>query len=51
MLLRKSIRTVPEGLRHVLRTMKERKIPNATTFSSLLPSMLRIDPSERVTVR
>ncbi|KAF5927147.1 hypothetical protein HPG69_007480 [Diceros bicornis minor] len=50
-LLRKSIRNLPDGLRGVLRTMEERKVPNVTTFSSLLPLMLQIDPSERITVR
>ncbi|XP_014637456.1 PREDICTED: serine/threonine kinase-like domain-containing protein STKLD1 [Ceratotherium simum simum] len=50
-LLRKSIRNLPDGLRGVLTTMEERKVPNVTTFSSLLPLMLQIDPSERITVR
>lgn len=51
MLLRKSIRNLPDGLRGVLRTMEEREIPHAKTFSSLLPQMLQISPSERITVR
>ncbi|XP_019494969.1 PREDICTED: serine/threonine kinase-like domain-containing protein STKLD1 [Hipposideros armiger] len=51
MLLRKSIRSLPDGLRGVLRTMEERESPHAKTFSSLLPQMLQISPSERITVR
>ncbi|XP_046949672.1 serine/threonine kinase-like domain-containing protein STKLD1 [Lynx rufus] len=51
MLLRKSLRTLPNGLRGVLETLEEKKIPNADTFGSLLPSMLRINPSERITIR
>ncbi|XP_027949203.1 serine/threonine kinase-like domain-containing protein STKLD1 isoform X2 [Eumetopias jubatus] len=49
--LRKSIRSMPDGLKGVLRTMEEKKIPDVETFRSLLPSMLQIDPSERVTIR
>lgn len=51
MLLRKSIRNHPDGLRGVLRTVEERGIPHAKTFSSLLPQMLQISPSNRITVR
>ncbi|XP_016052137.1 PREDICTED: serine/threonine kinase-like domain-containing protein STKLD1 [Miniopterus natalensis] len=51
MLLRKSIRTLPDSLNCVLRTMEERRVPHAKTFSSLLPQMLQINPSERITVR
>ncbi|KAK1334006.1 hypothetical protein QTO34_005005 [Cnephaeus nilssonii] len=51
MLLRKSIRSLPNGLGAVLRTMEERRVPHAKIFSSLLPQMLQIDPSERITVR
>uniref|UniRef100_A0A452VER1 Serine/threonine kinase-like domain-containing protein STKLD1 n=1 Tax=Ursus maritimus TaxID=29073 RepID=A0A452VER1_URSMA len=49
--LRKSIRSVPDGLTGVLQTMEEKKIPDVETFRSLLPSMLQINPSERITVR
>ncbi|XP_027470243.1 serine/threonine kinase-like domain-containing protein STKLD1 isoform X2 [Zalophus californianus] len=49
--LRKSIRSMPDGLKGVLRTMEEKKIPDVETFRSLLPLMLQIDPSERVTIR
>nr|XP_025715275.1 serine/threonine kinase-like domain-containing protein STKLD1 isoform X2 [Callorhinus ursinus] len=49
--LRKSIRSMPDGLKGVLQTMEEKKIPDVETFRSLLPSMLQIDPSERVTIR
>ncbi|XP_028341989.1 serine/threonine kinase-like domain-containing protein STKLD1 [Physeter macrocephalus] len=51
MLLRKSIRSSPDGLRGVLRTMEERRVPGAKLFNSLLPLMLQADPSERITVR
>uniref|UniRef100_A0A8D1UJH3 Serine/threonine kinase-like domain-containing protein STKLD1 n=1 Tax=Sus scrofa TaxID=9823 RepID=A0A8D1UJH3_PIG len=51
MRLRKSIRSFPDGLRGVLKTIGERKIPDAKIFSSLLPLMLQTDPSERITVR
>uniref|UniRef100_A0A8C0CHQ3 Serine/threonine kinase-like domain-containing protein STKLD1 n=1 Tax=Balaenoptera musculus TaxID=9771 RepID=A0A8C0CHQ3_BALMU len=51
MLLRKSIRSSPDGLRGVLRTMEERRVPDAKIFSSLLPLMLQADPSERITTR
>ncbi|KAM9082151.1 LOW QUALITY PROTEIN: serine/threonine kinase-like domain-containing protein STKLD1 [Megaptera novaeangliae] len=50
MLLRKSIRSSPDGLRGVLRTMEERRVPDAEIFSSLLPLMLQADPSERITI-
>ncbi|CAI9175064.1 unnamed protein product [Rangifer tarandus platyrhynchus] len=49
--LRKNIRSSPDSLRGVLRTMEERKVPDAETFQSLLPLMLQADPAERVTVR
>lgn len=51
MLLRKSIRNVPDGLQGVLRTAEERGIPHVKTFSSLLPLMLQVNPSERIAVR
>lgn len=51
MLLRKSIRSLPDRLGGVLRTLEERRIPYAKTCSSLLPQMLQIDPSARITVR
>uniref|UniRef100_A0A8C6BTT7 Serine/threonine kinase like domain containing 1 n=1 Tax=Monodon monoceros TaxID=40151 RepID=A0A8C6BTT7_MONMO len=51
MLLRKSIRSSPDGLRGVLRTMEERRVPDAEIFSSLLPLMLQADPSGRITIR
>uniref|UniRef100_A0A8D0WWN6 Protein kinase domain-containing protein n=1 Tax=Sus scrofa TaxID=9823 RepID=A0A8D0WWN6_PIG len=46
MRLRKSIRSFPDGLRGVLKTIGERKIPDAKIFSSLLPLMLQTDPSD-----
>lgn len=51
MLLRKSIRSSPDGLRGVLRTMEERRVPDAEIFSSLLPLMLQADPSDRIPIR
>ncbi|KAF3820959.1 hypothetical protein GH733_011112 [Mirounga leonina] len=49
--LRKSIRSAPDGLKSVLQTMEEKKIPDVEIFRSLLPSMLQINPSERITIR
>ncbi|XP_017910232.1 PREDICTED: serine/threonine kinase-like domain-containing protein STKLD1 [Capra hircus] len=51
MRLRRSIRSSPASLSGVLRTMEERKVPDAKTFQALLPLMLQADPAERVTVR
>ncbi|XP_039111100.1 serine/threonine kinase-like domain-containing protein STKLD1 isoform X1 [Hyaena hyaena] len=51
MLLRKSLRTLPNGLRGILKTMGEKNVPHAQTLGSLLPLMLQINPSERITVR
>ncbi|CAD7667832.1 unnamed protein product [Nyctereutes procyonoides] len=51
LLLRKSIRSHPDGLQGVLKTMEEKKIPDAKTFGSLLPLMLQINPSDRITIR
>ncbi|XP_047556781.1 LOW QUALITY PROTEIN: serine/threonine kinase-like domain-containing protein STKLD1 [Lutra lutra] len=49
--LRKSLRSDPARLWGVLQTLEEKKIPNVGSFCSLLPLMLRIEPSERVTIR
>ncbi|XP_029775389.1 serine/threonine kinase-like domain-containing protein STKLD1 isoform X7 [Suricata suricatta] len=51
MLLRKSLRTLPNGLRGVLKTMGEKRVPHAHILGSLLPLMLQINPLERITVR
>lgn len=51
MLLRKSLRSRPDGLQGVLRTVRERRVPRVGAFCSLLPEMLRVSPSERITVR
>ncbi|XP_036187351.1 serine/threonine kinase-like domain-containing protein STKLD1 [Myotis myotis] len=51
MLLRRSIRSLPNKLGSVLRTLEERRVPQAKTCSSLLPQMLQIEPSQRITVR
>ncbi|XP_069914592.1 serine/threonine kinase-like domain-containing protein STKLD1 isoform X7 [Oryctolagus cuniculus] len=49
--LRKSLREGPGGLRAVLKTMGERRIPDTDTFASLLPLMLQVRPLDRITVR
>ncbi|VCW76491.1 unnamed protein product [Gulo gulo] len=49
--LRKSLRSDLDRLWGVLQTLEEKKIPNVGTFRSLLPLMLQIEPSERVTIR
>ncbi|XP_032721474.1 LOW QUALITY PROTEIN: serine/threonine kinase-like domain-containing protein STKLD1 [Lontra canadensis] len=49
--LRKSLRSDPARLWGVLQTLEEKKIPNVGSFRSLLPLMLQIEPSERVTIR
>ncbi|XP_044938626.1 serine/threonine kinase-like domain-containing protein STKLD1 isoform X3 [Mustela putorius furo] len=49
--LRKSLRSDPDRLGGVLQTLEEKKIPNVRSFCSLLPLMLQIEPSERVTIR
>ncbi|XP_032163718.1 serine/threonine kinase-like domain-containing protein STKLD1 [Mustela erminea] len=49
--LRKSLRSDPDRLGGVLQTLEEKKIPNVGSFCSLLPLMLQIEPSERVTIR
>ncbi|XP_057575859.1 serine/threonine kinase-like domain-containing protein STKLD1 [Hippopotamus amphibius kiboko] len=51
MLLRKSIRSSPDSLRGVLRTMEERSVPDAKIFGALLPLMLQADPLERINIR
>ncbi|XP_062064384.1 serine/threonine kinase-like domain-containing protein STKLD1 [Lepus europaeus] len=49
--LRKSLREGPGGLRAVLKTMAERRIPDTDTFAYLLPLMLQVRPLDRATVR
>ncbi|XP_047380352.1 serine/threonine kinase-like domain-containing protein STKLD1 isoform X2 [Sciurus carolinensis] len=49
--LRKSLRQSSSGLKAVLKTMEEKQIPDVETFSSLLPLMLQISPSDRITIR
>lgn len=51
MLLRKSLRQDPGGLGAVLKTMEERQIPDADTFSQLLPLMLQVRPLDRISIR
>ncbi|XP_005408492.1 PREDICTED: serine/threonine kinase-like domain-containing protein STKLD1 isoform X2 [Chinchilla lanigera] len=49
--LRKSLRQQPGGLRSVLETMAEREVPLADTFLILLPEMLQVNPTERITIK
>ncbi|XP_004388763.1 serine/threonine kinase-like domain-containing protein STKLD1 [Trichechus manatus latirostris] len=51
MLLRKSLRVLPNSLQGVLRKMESRKVPDADTLLFLLPRMLHVNPEERLTVR
>nr|XP_014971927.2 serine/threonine kinase-like domain-containing protein STKLD1 isoform X6 [Macaca mulatta] len=51
MYLRKSLRQNPGSLETVLKTMEEKQIPDAETFGNLLPGMLQIDPSDRITIK
>ncbi|KAM5298557.1 LOW QUALITY PROTEIN: serine/threonine kinase-like domain-containing protein STKLD1 [Ctenodactylus gundi] len=51
MQLRKSLRQQPGGLQAVLETMRQKQVPNAGTFSVLLPAMLQTSPSDRIGVR
>ncbi|XP_010607213.1 serine/threonine kinase-like domain-containing protein STKLD1 isoform X5 [Fukomys damarensis] len=50
MYLRKSLHQQPDGLRAILETIEERQVPLADTFSLLLPAMLQINPSDRITI-
>ncbi|XP_045419761.1 serine/threonine kinase-like domain-containing protein STKLD1 isoform X3 [Lemur catta] len=49
--LRKALRQSPGSLKGVLQTMEEKQIPDAKTFVFLLPLMLQISPSDRITIR
>ncbi|XP_007952516.1 serine/threonine kinase-like domain-containing protein STKLD1 [Orycteropus afer afer] len=51
MLLRKSLRKLPNSLQDVLRKIKDKKVPDADTLVFLLPMMLQVKPEERITVR
>uniref|UniRef100_A0A096NRP2 Serine/threonine kinase-like domain-containing protein STKLD1 n=1 Tax=Papio anubis TaxID=9555 RepID=A0A096NRP2_PAPAN len=51
MYLRKSLRQSPGSLETILKTMEEKQIPDAETFGNLLPGMLQIDPSDRITIK
>ncbi|XP_037842899.2 serine/threonine kinase-like domain-containing protein STKLD1 isoform X1 [Chlorocebus sabaeus] len=51
MYLRKSLRQSSGSLETVLKTMEEKQIPDAETFGNLLPRMLQIDPSDRITIK
>ncbi|XP_027622415.1 serine/threonine kinase-like domain-containing protein STKLD1 isoform X2 [Tupaia chinensis] len=49
--LRKSLRQHPGSLKGVLKTVEEKKVPDADTFTSLLPWMLQVNPSDRISIR
>ncbi|XP_058300688.1 serine/threonine kinase-like domain-containing protein STKLD1 isoform X7 [Hylobates moloch] len=49
--LRKSLCQSPGSLKAVLKTMEEKQIPDVETFGNLLPLMLQIDPSDRITIK
>uniref|UniRef100_A0A2K5EJ54 Serine/threonine kinase-like domain-containing protein STKLD1 n=1 Tax=Aotus nancymaae TaxID=37293 RepID=A0A2K5EJ54_AOTNA len=49
--LRKSLRQSPGSLKGILKTMEEKQIPDAETFQNLLPLMLQINPSDRITIK
>ncbi|XP_054376797.1 serine/threonine kinase-like domain-containing protein STKLD1 isoform X14 [Pongo abelii] len=49
--LRKSLRQSPGSLKAILKTMEEKQIPDVETFGNLLPLMLQIDPSDRITIK
>ncbi|XP_017368621.1 serine/threonine kinase-like domain-containing protein STKLD1 isoform X1 [Cebus imitator] len=49
--LRKSLRQSPGSLKGILKTMEEKQIPDAETFQNVLPLMLQINPSDRITIK
>ncbi|XP_018888687.4 serine/threonine kinase-like domain-containing protein STKLD1 isoform X2 [Gorilla gorilla gorilla] len=49
--LRKSLRQSPGSLKAILKTMEEKQVPDVETFGNLLPLMLQIDPSDRITIK
>uniref|UniRef100_A0A8C6W2U2 Serine/threonine kinase-like domain-containing protein STKLD1 n=1 Tax=Nannospalax galili TaxID=1026970 RepID=A0A8C6W2U2_NANGA len=51
MYLRKALHHQPGSLKPILKTMKDRHIPNAETFCSLLPFMLHINPGDRLAIK
>ncbi|XP_054545191.1 serine/threonine kinase-like domain-containing protein STKLD1 isoform X2 [Talpa occidentalis] len=51
MQLRKAIRKLPDRLSGVLRTAEQRNVPAASTFSALLPSMLQVQPGQRMAIQ
>ncbi|XP_035117894.1 serine/threonine kinase-like domain-containing protein STKLD1 isoform X13 [Callithrix jacchus] len=49
--LRKSLRESPGSLKRILKTMEEKQIPDSETFRNLLPLMLQLNPSDRITIK
>ncbi|KAK7802366.1 hypothetical protein U0070_018116 [Myodes glareolus] len=49
--LRKAIRHHPGTLKPILKAMKEKQIPVSEVFCLLLPFMLHINPSDRLTIK
>ncbi|XP_034349220.1 serine/threonine kinase-like domain-containing protein STKLD1 [Arvicanthis niloticus] len=51
MQLRKAIRHHPGSLKPILKTMDEKQIPGTDVYYLLLPFMLHINPSDRLTIK
>lgn len=51
MQLRKAIRHHPGSLKPILKTMEEKQIPGTDVYYLLLPFMLHIKPSDRLTIK
>ncbi|XP_042537045.1 serine/threonine kinase-like domain-containing protein STKLD1 isoform X2 [Dipodomys spectabilis] len=49
--LRKSLHQTGGNLKDILKDISDRKVPSAETFCSLLPLMLQISPSNRISIR
>ncbi|XP_038961136.1 serine/threonine kinase-like domain-containing protein STKLD1 isoform X1 [Rattus norvegicus] len=49
--LRKSIRHHPGSLKPILKTMEEKEIPGTDVYYLLLPFMLHINPSDRLSIK
>ncbi|XP_069871114.1 serine/threonine kinase-like domain-containing protein STKLD1 isoform X6 [Dipodomys merriami] len=49
--LRKSLHQPGDNLNDILKDILDRKVPSAETFCSLLPLMLQISPSNRISIR
>lgn len=49
--LRKGIRDHPGSLKPILKAMEEKQIPGSEVFCLLLPFMLHINSSDRLTIK